>query len=135
MEYIKINDQEYEASISGRISDSSWGGRSTKTVTLKSMNYSLANSIFTDGMQWSIISESEVDEPVLDPETGEFTYDESGNAITQTTIQRDEFDNSEFEIVGSITDNRDGTISVKMGKKTELEKTSELMEILLGEEA
>lgn len=135
MEYIKINDQEYEASISGKMSDSSWGGRSTKTITLKNMNYSLADSLFTDGMRWSIISESEVDEPVLDPETGEFTYDENGNVITQTTIQRDEFDNSEFEIVGSITDNRDGTITVKMGKKTELEKTSELMEILLGEEA
>lgn len=135
MEYIKINDQEYEASISGRMSDSSWGGRSTKTITLKNMDYTLANSLFIDGAQWSIISESEIVEPVLDPETGEFTYDENGNTITQTTTQRDEFDNSEFDVAGPITDNRDGTITIKMGKKTELEKTSELMEILLGEEA
>lgn len=134
MEYVKINDQEYEASISGRMSDSSWGGRSTKTITLKNMDYASVDSLFVDGAQWSIISESEIIEPVLDPETGEFTYDENGNTITQTTIQRDEFDNSEFDIAGPITDNRDGTITIKMGKKTELEKTSELMEILLGEE-
>lgn len=133
MEYIKINDQEYEASIIGRISDLSWGGRSTKTITLTNMESSEAAQLFVDGVKWSIIIENELDEPVLDPETGEFTYDEDGNIITQTTTQRDEFDSSEFEVAGPITDNRDGTITVKMGKKTELEKTSELMEILLGE--
>lgn len=134
MEYIKINDQEYEASIIGRISDLSWGERSTKTITLTNMESSEAAQLFVDGVKWAIIIVNELDEPVLDPETGEFTYDEDGNIITQTTTQRDEFDSSEFEVAGPITDNRDGTITIKMGKKTELEKTSELMEILLGEE-
>lgn len=108
MDMIKIGGQEYEATITLTFNDIAWNNRMSKSITLN-MESSIAAQLFVNGVQWSIIS--------------------------GIGAQRQEYDNSEFEVAGTITDNRDGSITVKMGKKTELEKTSELMEILLGEEA
>ena len=51
-----------------------------------------------------------------------------------------EWDNSDYCVAGPITDNRDGTITAKMGKKTELELAREqaadaeqAAKILMGE--
>ena len=67
-------------------------------------------------------------------------YDESGNPTGETTEQVQEFDNSDFCVAGSITDNRNRTCTCKMGKKTEVEilrETSadaeQAAKILLGE--
>ena len=43
-----------------------------------------------------------------------------------------EFDNSDFCVAGDVTDHRDGTVTVKMGKLTALEET--LLMIYGGEE-
>ena len=40
---------------------------------------------------------------------------------------RDEYDNSDFNIAGDVTDHRDGTMSIKMGKATDLEDAYELL--------
>lgn len=68
-------------------------------------------------------------------------YDESGNPTSETTEQVQEWDNSDYNVAGSITDNRNGTCTCKMGKKTQLETEQELRKdaetaakILLGEE-
>ena len=61
------------------------------------MDYATAVETFADGAEWSIV----------DGET--------------------EYDNSEYSLSGDITDHRDGTISVKMGKLTDLEEVFELI--------
>ena len=61
------------------------------------MDYATAVETFVDGAEWYIV----------DGET--------------------EYDNSEYSIAGDITDHRDGTISVKMGKLTDLEEVFELI--------
>ena len=106
MTYIKINDVLYPASISGRMNDHDWGGRSSKTIHL-TMSTADATSLFVDDVQWSI-----VDEYIDD----------------QEQTQQIEYDNSEYCIAGDITDHRDGTVSVKMGKATD----KELLEIMIG---
>jgi hypothetical protein len=42
-------------------------------------------------------------------------------------IHEIEFDNSEYNIAGDLTDHRDGTITAKMGKLTDLEEAYEIM--------
>ena len=42
-------------------------------------------------------------------------------------MKETEFDNSEFCIAGDLTDHRDGTITAKMGKLTDLEEAYEIM--------
>lgn len=128
MTYIKINENLYPATISGRMADKDWDNRESKAITLK-MDYENAIALFVDGLAWSIVQQDEV--PVLD-ENGE---------QTGTEIRETEWDNSDYDVAGSITDHRNGTITVKMGKKTEYELTEqertelqETLNILLGGE-
>lgn len=115
MEYVKVNGKEYPAQISGVMEDYAWDRRESKTITFESnvISYAQAVKTFVEGVAWSIISEWE--EPV-----------EGGEPI----IHRDEFDNSDFSMAGEITDFRDGRVSVKMGKLTDLEQ---LIEDIYGE--
>ena len=108
MEYIKINEAEYPATIYGKIKDSDWDGRSTKTITL-SMSYADAINLFIDGSKWSIISEEVI------------------NENGQDVITRQEFNNDDYNLAGPITDMRDGTLLIKMGKLTELEEAYQLL--------
>ena len=115
MTYIKINETLYSATISGRVQDKDWDNRESKAITLE-MDYATASKLFVDGLAWSIVQQSEV--PV---------YDENGEQ-TGTEIQETVFDNSDFNLAGDITDHRDGTVTVKMGKLTELEEAYEAMQ-------
>lgn len=110
MDYIKIGSAEYPATISGKAEDKEWGGRPSKTIKL-SMSFADADALFRDGLAWSIVSESE---------------DEEGQPV------REEYDNSDYSVAGQITDFRDGTLAVKMGKP--LEQGNEILNILLGME-
>lgn len=114
MTYIKINEILYPAVISGKMSDALWDGRESKAITL-GMDYPTASELFVDGLTWSIVQEQEV--PICD---------ENGvqNGVEKQTK---EYDNSEYCLAGDITDHRDGTITVKIGKLTELEEAYELM--------
>lgn len=129
MIYFKANSTEYPASIAGKITDRDWGGRESKAVTLE-MDYATASQLFVDGLSWFIVQRDTV--PV---------YDKDGNPTGETEEQIQEWDNSDYNVAGSITDNRDGTCTCKMGKKTQLEAEQELRKdaetaskILLGEE-
>lgn len=128
MIYFKTNNTEYQASIVGKRADGEWDNRESKAITLE-MTYENAAQLFVDGLSWSIVQRDTV--PV---------YDTDGNPTGETTEQVQEWDNSDYNVAGSITDNRDGTITAKMGQKTETELMQERLndaetaaKILLGE--
>ena len=104
--YVKVKNTEYPATVDGVNNDRTWNGRDTKTVTL-TMTHADAAALFVDGLAWSIVFQGDT---YTDPETGE-----------TVTPAVEEYDNSDYSVAGPITDNRDGTVSVKMGKPTQLE--------------
>lgn len=107
MIYIKINNTLYPATVSGMMQDREWDNRESKSITL-TMDYDTANTLFIDGMAWSIVQRNEV--PV-------YQNDENGEPIqTGTEMQETEWDNSEYSLAGDLTDHRSGTITVKMGE-------------------
>ena len=103
MTYIKINETLYPATINGYKPDRAWDNRESKAITLD-MPYADAAAIFVDGLAWSIVMDVEQEQ-------------EDGSIVTV----QEEYDNSDYSMAGSITDNRDGTLTVKMGKPTQLE--------------
>lgn len=128
MIYFKANNTEYPASIAGKVTDRDWGGRESKAVTL-TMTHAAAAQLFVDGLVWSIVQRDTV--PV---------YGEDGKPTGETEEQVQEWDNADYCVAGSIADNRDGTCTCKMGKKTEAELMQERLndaetaaKILLGE--
>lgn len=129
MTFVKINETLYPATISGRVADKDWDNRASKAITLE-MDYETASKLFVDGLNWSIVQQNEVPVYQVD-EDGRAVLDESGNPIqTGTEIQESEWDNSEYDVAGSITDHRNGTITAKMGKITDAEALAELREVL-----
>ena len=103
MTYVKINGTTYPAVINGKQIDQEWNDRESKTITLE-MAYADAIALFVDGLAWSILVDVEQEQ-------------EDGSIVTV----QEEYDNSEYSMAGSITDNRDGTLAVKMGKPTQIE--------------
>ena len=116
--YVEINGAKYPAVITGRLNDKDWDGRETKAIKME-MTYADAVALFVDGCSWNIIQEHVVhyNEP-----------DEDGKVQFVEKIDTESYDNSEYCISGPITDNRDGTVVVKMGKYTNEELL--LMEVL-----
>lgn len=112
MTYIKINHNLYPAEINGVLTDRAWGGRDSKAITLE-MDYASALDLFVDDLDWSIVHQ------------GEAFTDENGETITP---EAEIYDNSDYCVAGPITDNRDGTVTVKMGKPTD----AELLAIIMG---
>ena len=123
--FVKVGDKKYPASITGRIHDSEWDERSTKEITIET-TYEDALTTFVDNVTWSILQEVEQFVEKRD-ENGEPIVSEEGEPIMTTEIVLEEFDNSDYNIAGDITDHRDGRITIKMGKLTELEEAYELM--------
>ena len=118
--YVKVNDNEtlYPAVITGRMNDENWDNRETKTIKLE-MTYEQVKELFVDDVAWSIVQENIVQYNEVD-ENGEVQF------VKKT--EKESYDNSEYCIAGSITDYRDGTVDVKMGKFTNEELL--LMEVL-----
>lgn len=114
MLFVKINETLYPATVSGRVQDKDWDNRASKAITLE-MDYATAINLFVDGLAWSIVQQNEVP-----------TFDENGEQ-TGTETRETEFDNSDYCLAGDITDHRDGRITVKMGKLTDLEQAYEIM--------
>lgn len=113
MTYIKIGDTLYPAEINGVLIDRAWGGRDSKAITLE-MDHATAMETFVDELDWCIVFQPNSH---TDPETGE-----------TITPEAEIYDNSEYCVAGPITDNRDGTVTVKMGKPTD----AELLAIIMG---
>lgn len=102
MTLVKINGIEFVADIKTKPNDNQWRNRESKLVTFAS-TYEETKALFTDGVPWSIV----VDRPNINGE-----------------METVEMDMSEYALSGAITDNRDGTITVKMGRYTQEELLS-----------
>ena len=118
MIYVRIGDTLYPATVRGKINDKDWDNRSSKAITLE-MDYETAKNLFVDGLEWYITS---IESVVISQHE-----DENGEVVYETEDRTDEYDNSEYCVTGPITDNRDGTMTIKMGKLTELEEAYEIM--------
>ena len=125
MIYVEVNGTLYPATIDGQMQDYTWDNRESKTITMQG-TYDEIVELFGDNAPWSIVMKETVQKRSKD---GSLVLDEAGNPVTEE--QTSEWDNSEFAMSGPITDNRDGTVSIKMGKPTDLE---DAMELLLGGE-
>ena len=107
---ILINGTEYPAEkIDATNKNSRWDGRDTAAITLP-MTHDQAVRLFVDGLAWSIVQRNVW--PV---------YNNQGQPTGETTTETKTFDNSDYSVAGSITDNRDGTVTCMMGKPTETE--------------
>lgn len=119
--YIKVDNTEYPAEINGNPKDRSWGERDTKTITL-TMTTTEVVALLPDNTPWSIVLRETVDK-----------LDNDGNPTGETEEVVNEWDNSEYSLSGAITDHRDGTVSIKMGKPTETESAKATVTALAGE--
>ena len=108
-EFIKVNGVEYPATLIYNYKDRNWDMRETQTVHL-TMPYAQAAALLTSGVQWSNVFRETKD-----------VLDENGMLTGQTEEVVTEEDMSAYSLSGAITDHRDGTVSIKMGKPTETE--------------
>lgn len=119
--YIKVNNTEYPATVDGNRTDRSWGDRDTKTIRL-TMTHDQVAALLPDNTSWSIVQREMQD-----------VLDEQGHPTGETEERVQEYDNSEYSLAGDITDHRDGTVSIKMGKPTEAETAVGAVVALTGE--
>lgn len=123
---IKINNTLYPASVRTIAAEHAWGNRQSKAITLK-MDHATASALFVDELVWSTV-QTFVSEKMRRSEDGEPVLDENGIIVYDTEEHTVETDMSDYCVAGTITDNRDGTVTVKMGKPTD----AELLAILMG---
>ena len=115
MTQITLNNQTYDATVSGTSRDTAWGNRASKSITL-AMDYATAMETFVDDVPWAILYQGP---DYYDPELQQMV-----------TPEVEEYDNSDYCVAGPVTDNRDGTVTVKMGKPTAEELNQILMEAM-----
>ena len=118
--YVKVNNTEYPAAVSGANNDRTWDGRDTKTITL-TMTHAEVAALLPDNTSWSIVQRDTVPK-----------YDSDGQPTGETKEVVNEYDNSAYSLAGDITDHRDGTVSIKMGKPTETENAKATVTALAG---
>lgn len=118
--HIKVNNTEYPATVNGNPKDRTWGDRDIKTITL-TMTTTEAAALLPDNTPWSIVQRETVDK-----------LDNDGNPTGETEEVVNEWDNSVYSLSGAITDHRDGTVSIKMGKPTETENAKATVTALAG---
>lgn len=114
--FLKANNAETPCEAAEHYRDSAWG-RPTCTVTIKGSAAEIA-ALLPNNAPWSLIEREDV-------------LDESGAPTGQTVDH--ERDMSDYSLSGDITDHRDGTVSIKMGKPTEAETAVGAVTALTGE--
>lgn len=120
-EFIKVNGVEYPATLIYNYKDRNWDMRETQTVHL-TMPYAQAVALLPSGTPWSNVFRETKD--VLDADR---------NPTVETEEVVTEEDMSTYSLAGDITDHRDGTVSIKMGKPTETENAVGAVVALTGE--
>lgn len=97
---IRIKGQELPCNgMQIRGNDTAWGGRESRALTL-SITYEEAMALFGESVPWAVVYEGE---------------DEAGIPYAK------EYNMSEFSLAGPISDNRNGTVTIKMGKNLPVE--------------
>lgn len=119
-QYLKVNGQEYPAKFISKYQDLNWDKRETQTIYL-TMSHDEVVALLPSGTPWSIVQCDMVD-----------VLDEQGKPTGETKEVVNEYDNSEYSLAGDITDHRDGTVSIKMGKPTEAENAKATVTALAG---
>ena len=119
--HIKVNNTEYPATITGILKDREWNEREVKNIRL-TMTTTDAAALLPDNTPWSIVQRETVDK-----------LDNDGQPTGETEEVVNEWDNSAYSLSGAITDHRDGTVSIKMGKPTEAETAVGAVVALTGE--
>lgn len=112
MTFIQIWNTLIPAEVSGSTRDSKWDYRHTQDIHC-GLSYEEAKTTFVDGVEWYLVYQ--------DPSY----INEQGDTVTPEPIV---YDKTEFDQVMSITENRDGTVTVKMGVTT----AEEINAILMG---
>lgn len=120
-EFIKVAGQEYPATCIYIYKDRNWDMRDTQTAHL-TMPYAQAAALLTTGTPWFNVFRETVDK-----------LDSDGNPSGQTEEVVTEEDMSAYSLAGEITDYRDGTVSIKMGKPTEAEAAAATVTALVGQ--
>jgi hypothetical protein len=120
-EFIKVNGQEYPATLIYNYKDRNWDMRETKTIYL-TMSHDEAAALLPDNTPWSIVFRETKDK-----------LDNDGSPTGQTEEVVTEEDMSAYSLAGDITDYRNGTVSIKMGKPTETESAKATVTALAGE--
>lgn len=120
-EFIKVAGQEYPATCVYNYKDRNWDMRETQTVQL-TMTAAEAAALLPSNTPWSIVFRETKDK-----------LDNDGNPTGQTEEVVTEEDMSTYSLAGDITDHRDGTVSVKMGKPTESELSEATVTALVGQ--
>ena len=113
MTYVEIAGNRYPAEVANRIRDPEWDNRRSKAITL-SMTPAEAAGLFKDGVPWNIVRQPD-------------SYKANGETVAPA---EEVHDHSEYDVAGTITDNRDGTVTVKMGVLTD----REAMTIVMGQQ-
>ena len=132
MLYLKINNSFYPATFTGKVVDKDWDNRSSKTITFLESSFTEVNSILQDDVEWAIYDHQVIRQQAIDPETDQPLFQEDSETHEQVPVMEDvditqEYDNSEYSIKGDVIIHPDGTVSVKMGKPTDLELAYELL--------
>lgn len=120
-EFIKVNGQEYPATLIYNYKDLNWDMRETQTVHL-TMPYAQAAALLPDNTPWSNVFRETKDK-----------LDNDGNPTGQTEEVVTEEDMSAYSLAGEIVDHRDGTVSIKMGRPTESELSTATVTALVGQ--
>lgn len=120
-EFIKVGGVEYPATLIYNYKDRNWDMRESVAVHL-TMPYAQAAALLTTGTPWSNVFREQKDK-----------LDNDGNPTGQTEEVVTEEDMSAYSLAGEITDYRDGTVSVKMGKPTEAEASAATVTALVGQ--
>lgn len=120
-QYLKVNGQEYPAKFISKYQDLNWDKRETQTIYL-TMPHDAVAALLPSGTPWSIVMRETQD-----------VLDEQGQPTGETKEVVNEYDNSAYSLAGQITDYRDGTVSIKMGKPTEAENAVGAVVALTGE--
>ena len=120
-EFIKVAGQEYPATLIYNYKDRNWDMRESVAVHL-TMPYAQAAALLTTSTPWFNVFRETKDK-----------LDNDGNSTGQTEEVMTEEDMSAYSLAGQITDYRDGTVSIKMGKPTEAENAVGAVVALTGE--
>ena len=119
MIYVKIGETTKEATVNGYRRDPKWDYRDVEEITITA-TADEAVTLFPDGVEWELV---QTFEPYLDEETGEI-------------IQPEDIVHShrEFCVSGAVTDHRNGKVTIRMGKLTEVEQMQKQLANAITEE-